>query len=105
MTRFIVTYDLKNTTPSPYGPFRAAAEKLGWETTVTDTAGKIWRLPNTTLIGTFQTKTDALTAFKAIETATNKALNTKIVIEKYFYAKYTEGTVKSDEEVKPPEKK
>lgn len=105
MTRFVVTYDLKNTTPSPYATFRAEAEKLKWETTIKDNDNKIWRLPNTTLIGTFPTKDAALAAFFAIEPATNKTLNTKITVEKHFIASYTEGSFKSNEEVKPPSKK
>ena len=105
MTRFVVTYDLKNTSPSPYAAFRAEAEKLKWETTIKDNSDKIWRLPNTTLIGTFPTKDAALAAFLAIEPATNKTLDTKINVEKHFIASYTAGSFGSNEEVKPPARK
>lgn len=104
MTRFVVTYDLKNTTPSPYAAFRAEAEKLKWETTIKHD-DIIYRLPNTTLIGTFPTKDAAFAAFKAIEAATNKALSTEINVEKHFIAAYTDGSFSSDEKVKPSAKK
>ncbi|MER9644735.1 hypothetical protein [Mesorhizobium sp. M0239] len=101
MPDYLATYDLMKTNPEPYSEFLEQATKLGWRLWVTD--GKDWyRLPNTTLEGTFATRDAAVAALKAAGVATAKAIGIKVTIEKWIVTSSEEATFNSD--VKQPKK-
>lgn len=100
MTDYIVTYDLTNSTPSPYGTMLDEAEKLGWSRWIWGPTNKKWlRLPNTTLIGEFATQADAKKAFDDAVAATAREIGRKVTVEKFILAAYGGATYNSDEKV------
>lgn len=92
----IATYDLTNTSPSPYNAFRQAAVALGWDVWVDASDSYRYRLPNTTLVGDFGGSSAANDAFQAIKPAAERILGRPITVEKYFVADYQQGIVESD---------
>ena len=101
MPQFLITYDLKSTTPDPHKPFLSAAEKQGllyvWKS-----PNYVNRLPNTTVWGVFKDKDAAKAAFNAaIAAAANK---TTITVEKVFIARF-DGTYCDSDVYKQPEAK
>ncbi|TPK42290.1 MULTISPECIES: hypothetical protein [unclassified Mesorhizobium] len=97
MAKFLVTYDLKNTTPSPYVAFRDAAIKLGWAVWQLTSDGNWYRLPNTTLIGEFPDMAAADKSFDAIKPAAEKVLGHPITLEKEFLVLYSGSLILSDQ--------
>jgi hypothetical protein len=74
MPSFAATYDLTNTTPSPYTTYRDAAIKLGWKVWILSNTSVWYRLPNTTLEGIFPDMDAAVKAFGAIKPAAEAVL-------------------------------
>lgn len=95
MAIFIACYDLKDKN-NPHQDFLEAAEALGWGPWIKGSNGKLYKLPNTTLEGTFADKEAAVRAFKAIKPAAEKTLGSPITVEKWIVAKYSEATFSSD---------
>lgn len=103
MPKFIATYDLTNTSPSPYTAYRDAAIELGWAVWILGSNDVWYRLPNTTLVGTFDNMDAADKAFDAIKPAAEKKLGRSITVEKHILANYTSSRFASDE--RQPKKK
>lgn len=97
MPRFIATYDLTNTNPSPYTAYREAALELGWAVWILSSKGVWYRLPNTTLVGSFDSMAIADKAFDAIKPAAEKKLGRLIKVEKHIIAQYSESRFDSDQ--------
>lgn len=92
---YVITYDLKDGTPSPYRPFIEEAEKQGllyvWRG-----KNKVHRLPNTTVWGRFETIEDARSAFdKAVRRASRRVGYT-ITVEKRMTVEAADISVKSN---------
>lgn len=98
MANFVATYDLKWSQTTPYSEFKEQAEKLGWASWIHASNGKWYKLPNTTLVGTFATMEAAEQAFLAIAGATTAATGKAVVVEKWFIGLYTSSRFNSDEQ-------
>ena len=96
MASFIAAYDLGEA-HSPHSAFLKAAKNLGWEPWIQASSDKWYRLPNTTLKGTFSTTDAAVTAFKGIKAPAERDLGYSITIEKWIVAEYTTARFNSDE--------
>ena len=97
MPRYIASYDLKNTTPSPYGPFIEAAEDNGWTVWIKAAEGEWNRLPNTTLIGDFDDIDAAVSALKQTRTDASKVINVDIKMPKWIVSERKASKFVSDE--------
>ncbi len=97
MPKFIASYDLENTYPSPYGPFLEAAEAFGWFPWIKSSSGKWYRLPNTTLIGDFSDLEAAVAALRATRAATEDAIGTQLRIQKWIVSERLASKFESDE--------
>jgi hypothetical protein len=96
MPRFIASYDL-NEQNSPHYEFLEAAKKHGWEPWILSSNNKWYRLPNTTLAGSFDNQEAAVSAFKAIKPSAEAELGSSITLEKWIVANYSESTFISDQ--------
>lgn len=102
MAKYFVSYDLKRTNPPPHSEFLDQAEKLGWSRWAWGPTSNKWcRLPNTFLIGTFDTKEKAKQAFDAAVSATSNELDVKVTVEKFFIAAYSNEVFNSDDKRDP----
>lgn len=100
MPTFIVSYDLKWTQDPPHPEFLRQAPNFGWQLWVLTPTNDWYRLPNTTLAGTFLNLASARAAFEATRAATAAAKGSSVVVEKLIIADYGEAWVNSD--VKQP---
>jgi hypothetical protein len=99
--KFIASYDLIETKPDPHKAFLENAKKHGWgDAWIKGENGKWYRLPNTTLVGTFGTRDEAVAALKATKADTEKEIRTKVTMEKWIVADYTNATFDSDVKTK-----
>lgn len=96
MPRFIASYDLKSSNPSPYSAFLDEVKKLGWQCWILSSADVWYRLPNTTLVGMFNDMNAAKVAFNAIKPAAESVLGVTIVVEKQIIAQYSTANFSSD---------
>jgi hypothetical protein len=97
MASFLLSYDLKNTTPSPYATFLAKSASLGWSAWIKGSTGVMYRMPNTTLIGSFPTMDAAEKAMNDPKLATQQAIGTAVTIEKFVIVEYVSARFNSDE--------
>lgn len=97
MATFDVTYDLKWAQDTPYAEFKNQAEKLGWTSWVLAGNGIRYKLPNTSLVGTFNDITAAEKAFLAVAGATSAATGKVVIVEKWFLAECPTWRVVSNE--------
>jgi hypothetical protein len=95
MPRFLATYDLKETKPDPHETFLEAAKPYGWEPWIKG-SDKWYRLPNTTLWGTFDDKEKAIAALKATRADTEKEIGIKVTMEKWIVVQYSDSSFVSD---------
>lgn len=95
MPDFIVSYDLKETHPDPHAEFVKQAEKKGWSTWVRGATGVTYKLPNTTIEATFQTRDLAEASFLSIAPATRSA-GFNVVVAKWILADSTYARFASD---------
>ena len=96
MPMFIVSYDLKETDPDPHQTFLEKAKEHGWKLWIKGKSGTSYRLPNTTLEGSFDTRAEAVTALKATRNDTAEELGIKVTMEKWIVAEYSGSTFDSD---------
>ncbi|KQY78636.1 hypothetical protein ASD52_01970 [Ensifer sp. Root142] len=97
MTTYVISYDIKKTTPDPYSEFLNQAEKVGWKVWIWAPSVKKWyRLPNTTLVGDFQNRDAAHRAFNTAVANTSAAIGVTVTVEKFFLAAYSESLFNSD---------
>jgi hypothetical protein len=96
MPTFNATYDLKETNPDPHAKFLEQARKHGWNYWILS-SGNVWyRLPNTTLDGTFDTIAAAEQALHATRAATEAEMGRVVTMEKWVISQYTTGRFNSD---------
>jgi hypothetical protein len=87
MIAYLATYDLKRTMPDPYGPFLSAAGRHGWYTWIfDDSSGRPYKLPNTTIQGTFADYGAAARAFDSALQEAALQIGRDITVEKYIIA-------------------
>ncbi|MGX9427969.1 hypothetical protein [Bradyrhizobium sp. LeoA1S1] len=96
MPRFFVCYDIKKTTPDPHPVLLDLANDYGFDVWLTMEDGELRRLPNTTLVGSFELVEDALNAFKRLVAATGKKIGHTVVVEKVLTIKSAGARLRSD---------
>ncbi|MBS0529646.1 MAG: hypothetical protein JSS22_09690 [Proteobacteria bacterium] len=96
MPSFIASYDLKETTPSPHVSFLDQATKHGWKLWILSSKNIWFRLPNTTLEGSFATKADAVAALKNARAATEAELGRPVTLLKWIVVDFSAASLDSD---------
>jgi hypothetical protein len=95
---FIASYDLEDTRPSPYAAFLAAAENRGWSCWIKGGDSKQWyRLPNTTLVGDFESRDAAVAALKAAQSEAAAEIGHQFKMPKWIVAEKNGSQFNSDE--------
>jgi hypothetical protein len=97
LPKFIATYDLEKNRPDPHSIFLTKAKAKGWSAWTKTTDGLWYKLPNTTLIGTFGTLEQAVSAFKGARTAAQRASLRRVNVEKWIVTQKGRGQCESDE--------
>lgn len=97
MPKYIACYDLENVSPSPYSAFLTAAVMKGWSLRIEGADGNKYRLPNTTLIGSFDSRDAAVQALKEAHAAAEKEIEKSFKRPKWIVASYTDATFYSDD--------
>lgn len=101
MKKYLTTYDLKETKPSPHKAFLDAAEAEGLVYVLKLSNGALARLPNTTLWGEFPNRTDAIAAFNRAKAAAETVIGRSIKLEKRIFTRLVDSSVTSDEGKEP----
>lgn len=97
MPIFIASYDLVAINPSPYAEFIKQAAAQGWVTWILSTDGKNFRLPNTTLVGTFASFEAAQTALEGARARTSTAIGRTVQMPKWIITEQVASRFQSDE--------
>ena len=97
MPMFLASYDLKETNPDPHAIFLKQATTQGWKLWVLGGTNVWYRLPNTTLDGTFANMAAAESALEATRAATEKEMNRAVTMNKWIIAEYGSARFNSDE--------
>lgn len=97
MPKYIACYDLEDVSPSPYSTFLTAAVVKGWNLRIEGGDGKKYRLPNTTLVGTFDSRDAAVQALKDAHAAAEREIKRSFNRPKWIVATYTDSTFNSDD--------
>ncbi|MEY9830783.1 hypothetical protein [Sinorhizobium fredii] len=100
MARFLASYDLTRTDPSPHSAYLKAAEEKGWSTWIESSDGAWYRLPNTTIVATFDNIEEAAKSFHSIKPAAEAEFGRKVTVEKYIVVHYSTGKFNSNENTK-----
>jgi hypothetical protein len=95
MPEYLVSYDLKATTPDPHKPFLDAAEPEGLLYVFQGTTD-VFRLPNTTLWGVFGTIDAAKSAFDRAKATAEKKIGKSVTVEKRIITRLEDWSIKSD---------
>ncbi|MGO4441639.1 hypothetical protein [Rhizobium sp. RAF56] len=96
MPKYIACYDLAANHPDPHAEFIHQADMTGWSTWIWEpNLSKWYQLPNTTLIGEFETSDTAKAAFDKAVAAT-KLTVPDLLLEKYFITDYGLAIFNSD---------
>lgn len=96
MPKFIASYDLRETNPSPHAEFLKQATAHGWRVWILSGKNEWYRLPNTTLDGEFVDRDAAVTALKNTRAATERELRVTVTMEKWIVADRGGATFDSD---------
>jgi hypothetical protein len=96
MPSFIATYDLKETNPDPHSKFLAQARNHGWNYWILSSNGFWYRLPNTTLEGTFDNLEVAVRALQSTRDATQAEMGIPVTMEKWIVAQHVGARFDSD---------
>lgn len=97
MATFNASYDLKWAQDTPYAEFKNQADKLGWKSWVLGSNGFWYKLPNTTLVGSFNDMAAAEKAFLAIAAATSAATGKVVIVDKWFIGACATWRANSDD--------
>lgn len=103
MAKYLITYDLKNTNPSPYTTFLEECEKEDL-LYIYEVSGELIRLPNSTIWGIFSNRKAARTAFDQALAAAEKRLGRKITLEKRAIVGIAGASFLSDKQKSPEPK-
>jgi hypothetical protein len=99
MLSFIATYDLRETNPDPHTTFLNKSRSFGWNYWILSTTNNTWyRLPNTTLVGQFETMDTAVTALEATRVATQHEMGRIVNMDKWIVTQFLDGRFNSDDQ-------
>jgi hypothetical protein len=79
---YIASYDLEEAHPDPHLMFLEKAIEHGWTYWIQAKNDRWYRLPNTTLVGSFNTLDEAVAALKAARAATEAEIGRRVNIGK-----------------------
>lgn len=79
MNPFLLTYDLKSSYPDPHSWFLRHAQMQGLSSWI-EADGEMCQLPNTTLMGTFPSRTAAVAAFDRALANTEREIGVKVTM-------------------------
>jgi hypothetical protein len=96
MPTYIASYDLKETSPDPHSKFLEQAVAHNWKLWILATNGIWYRLPNTTLQGTFADMTAAERALENTRAATQAAMGRTVTMNKWIVVEYSDSRFDSD---------
>ncbi len=100
MQRYLLTYDLKKTSPDPRSIVRSELRNAGWHSRLIK-GDLSWAYPNTTMSGRFEDDDAAVSAYRsAIRNAKAEAAKEgkgAVVIEKVYITQRTEVLFETDD--------
>lgn len=99
MAKYIASYDLEDTDPSPYNVFLEAAAENGWSPWIQGKLDKWYRLPNTTLVGEFLSLDDAVDALRQARISAEKSIGVRLNMPKWIVSERAVAKFTSDETV------
>ncbi len=97
MPTYIASYDVKETNPDPHSAFLKQAVAHGWRLWILSSENVWYRLPNTTLEGTFASLAEAESALKSTRAATELEMGRTVTMNKWIVAEYSNARFNSDE--------
>ncbi|KRQ16863.1 hypothetical protein [Bradyrhizobium manausense] len=97
MPAYVASYDLKETKPDPHPTFLKQAAAQGWKLWILSSNNVRYRLPNTTLIGTFDNLAVAEARLEAARLATENEMGRNVTTSKWIVAEYGPTRFNSDE--------
>jgi hypothetical protein len=97
MPTYLASYDLNETNPDPHSTFLKQAVAHNWKLWILGGNNVWYRLPNTTLVGTFESLAAAETALEATRAATQNEMGRTVTMSKWIVVDYQNGRFNSDE--------
>src|SRR5689334_3413997 len=97
MSTYLASYDLKETYPDPHSIFLKQAVAHNWKLWILSSDNVWYRLPNTTLEGTFSDMDSARAALEATRVATEREMGRTVTMSKWIIVDYASGRFNSDE--------
>ncbi|MCC8966143.1 hypothetical protein H8A95_28425 [Bradyrhizobium sp. Pear76] len=97
MPTYLASYDLKETNPDPHSTFLKQAAAYKWKLWILGSNNIWYRLPNTTLQGTFANMDAAEAALKAVRDATEREMGRTVTMNKWIIAEYGVARFNSDQ--------
>ncbi|WFU39864.1 hypothetical protein QA640_36935 [Bradyrhizobium sp. CB82] len=97
MPAYLASYDLKETKPDPHPTFLKQAAAQGWKLWILGSNNVRYRLPNTTLIGTFDNLAVAEARLEAARLATENEMGGNVTTSKWIVAEYGPARFHADE--------
>jgi|ERR1700722_946888 hypothetical protein len=97
MPTYLASYDLKEAYPDPHPIFLKHAVNHGWRLWILSSENVWYRLPNTTLEGTFTDLQAAVSALEATRATTERELGRVVTMSKWIVADYGSARFNSDE--------
>jgi len=103
MAIYLVSYDLKETTPQPHAEFSNQCKALGWKRWVKlSNINKYYKLPNTTFRGSFPTMQAAKDSIETARLAAAREINGIVTITKLIVVEFSAFRIISDETTATP---
>ncbi|WP_407122722.1 hypothetical protein [Bradyrhizobium sp. STM 3561] len=97
MPTYLASYDLRETNPDPHAAFLKQAAAYNWKPWVLGSNNIWYRLPNTTLQGTFANMEAAETALQGTRAATEREMGRTVTMSKWIIAEYGNARFNSDD--------
>lgn len=97
MPTYLCSYDIKETHPDPHPTFLKQAVAHNWKLWVLGSNNVWYRLPNTTLEGTFADMSAAESALMAVRAATERETGRSVTLSKWIMVEYGYARFNSDE--------
>ncbi|KRQ96830.1 hypothetical protein [Bradyrhizobium valentinum] len=97
MPTFVASHDLKETNPDPHAMFLRQAVAHNWTPWILGSNNVWYRLPNTTLVGTFESMAIAEARLEATRVATQNEMGRTVTMNKWIIAEYGAARFNSDE--------
>ncbi|MGV7217539.1 hypothetical protein [Bradyrhizobium sp. UFLA05-112] len=97
MPVYLASYDLKGSSPDPHPIFLKQAAAQGWKLWILGLNNVRYRLPNTTLVGMFDSLAVAEARLEAPRLATENEMGGTVTTSKWIVAEYGPTRLNSNE--------